>query len=66
MQRLGFVEYGIEKNALKHCGKYYDEILMAKELGPPPDDGTVHRTASLAEFSPDEQRVQARLCAAEK
>jgi RimJ/RimL family protein N-acetyltransferase len=62
--RLGFVEYGIEKNALKHCGKYYDEILMAKELGPRPDNGTVHTTASLAEFSPDEQRVQARLCAA--
>jgi len=31
--RLGFVEYGIEKNSLKHCGRYYDEILMAKELG---------------------------------
>ena len=30
--RLGFVEYGIEKNSLKHDGKYYDEILMAKEL----------------------------------
>jgi RimJ/RimL family protein N-acetyltransferase len=31
--RLGFVEYGIEKNSLKFCGRYYDEILMAKELG---------------------------------
>ena len=30
--RLGFVEYGIEKNSLKYCGRYYDEILMAKEL----------------------------------
>jgi len=30
--RLGFVEYGIEKNSLKHRGKYHDEILMAKEL----------------------------------
>lgn len=30
--RLGFVEYGIEKNSLKHHGRYYDEILMAKEL----------------------------------
>jgi len=30
--RLGFVEYGIEKNSLKQGGKYYDEILMAKEL----------------------------------
>jgi ribosomal protein S18 acetylase RimI-like enzyme len=31
--RLGFVEYGIEKNSLKHHGRYYDEVLMAKELG---------------------------------
>jgi len=30
--RLGFVEYGIEKNSLKFGGKYYDEILMAKQL----------------------------------
>ena len=29
---LGFVEYGIERKALKHNGRYYDEILMAKEL----------------------------------
>jgi RimJ/RimL family protein N-acetyltransferase len=31
--RLGFVEYGIEKNSLKYGGRYYDEILMAKDLG---------------------------------
>jgi RimJ/RimL family protein N-acetyltransferase len=30
--RLGFVEYGIERNSLKHDGRYYDEILMAKDL----------------------------------
>ena len=30
--RLGFVEYGIERNSLKHGGRYYDEILMAKDL----------------------------------
>jgi ribosomal protein S18 acetylase RimI-like enzyme len=30
--RLGFVEYGIERNSLKHKGRYYDEILMAKDL----------------------------------
>jgi ribosomal protein S18 acetylase RimI-like enzyme len=30
--RLGFVEYGIERNSLKHGGRYYDEILMALEL----------------------------------
>jgi RimJ/RimL family protein N-acetyltransferase len=30
--RLGFVEYGHERHALKHGGRYYDEILMAKDL----------------------------------
>jgi ribosomal protein S18 acetylase RimI-like enzyme len=29
---LGFVEYGIEKHALKQGGRYYDEVLMAKDL----------------------------------
>ena len=29
---LGFVQYGLEKKALKHGGRYYDEILMAKDL----------------------------------
>jgi RimJ/RimL family protein N-acetyltransferase len=29
---LGFVEYGVEQNALKHGGRYYDEVLMAKSL----------------------------------
>jgi ribosomal protein S18 acetylase RimI-like enzyme len=33
-QRLGFVEYGIEKKALKHDSRYYDEVLMAKDLTP--------------------------------
>ena len=32
--RLGFVEYGFERNALKHDGRYYDEVLMAKPLAP--------------------------------
>ena len=31
---LGFVEYGIEKNALKQDGRYWDEMLMAKPLLP--------------------------------
>ena len=31
-ERLGFVEYGIEKKALKHDGRYYDEVLMAKDF----------------------------------
>jgi RimJ/RimL family protein N-acetyltransferase len=29
---LGFVEYGIERKALKRHGRYYDEVLMAKDL----------------------------------
>jgi RimJ/RimL family protein N-acetyltransferase len=29
---LGFSQYGIEKNALKQDGRYYDEILMAIDL----------------------------------
>ena len=29
---LGFVEYGLEKRALKQDGKYYDEVLMVKFL----------------------------------
>ncbi len=30
--RLGFAEYGIEKRALKQRGRYYDEVLMSKDL----------------------------------
>ena len=29
---LGFVDYGLETNALKQDGRYYDEVLMAKDL----------------------------------
>jgi hypothetical protein len=29
---LGFLEYGVEKNALKQTGPYYDAVLMAKDL----------------------------------
>ncbi len=29
---LGFVEYGTERRALKQAGRYYDEVLMAKDL----------------------------------
>ena len=31
-ERLGFVEYGLEKKALKQDGRFYDEVLMAKDL----------------------------------
>jgi len=30
--RLGFIEYGVEKNSLKQQGRYYDEVLMALDL----------------------------------
>jgi ribosomal protein S18 acetylase RimI-like enzyme len=29
---VGFLDYGIELRALKQGGRYYDEILMAKDL----------------------------------
>jgi ribosomal protein S18 acetylase RimI-like enzyme len=32
--KLGFVEYGVEKNALKAGAHYWDEVLMAKSLLP--------------------------------
>jgi RimJ/RimL family protein N-acetyltransferase len=31
-ERLGFLGYGIEKQALKQDGHYYDGVLMAKDL----------------------------------
>jgi ribosomal protein S18 acetylase RimI-like enzyme len=33
-QSFGFTEYGIEKNALKHAGRYWDDALMALALSP--------------------------------
>jgi ribosomal protein S18 acetylase RimI-like enzyme len=32
--KAGFIEYGHQINALKHGGRYYDDILMVKFLGP--------------------------------
>ncbi len=34
---LGFIDYGTERNALKQNGRYYDEVLMAKDLLGEPD-----------------------------
>jgi ribosomal protein S18 acetylase RimI-like enzyme len=31
---LGFVEYGVEKNSLKADGRYWDQVLMVKQLSP--------------------------------
>jgi ribosomal protein S18 acetylase RimI-like enzyme len=41
---LGFVEYGIERKALKQGGRYYDEVLMAKDLSA---DGTDSEACQL-------------------
>ena len=49
--RLGFVEYGIERNSLKHDGRYYDEILMAMELGSERDHGTIPAASDVAAAS---------------
>ena len=46
--RLGFVEYGIEKNSLKYCGRYYDEILMAKGLGRDLDHDAILTASDVA------------------
>ena len=34
---LGFVEYGIERNATKYRGRYHDDVLMALSLVAPAD-----------------------------
>jgi ribosomal protein S18 acetylase RimI-like enzyme len=50
--RLGFVEYGVEKNSLKQDGRYYDEILMALDLMPEADQPAIrvaHTDAALYE-----------------
>jgi RimJ/RimL family protein N-acetyltransferase len=31
-EAMGFVEYGYERRALKHDGRYYDEVLMVNFL----------------------------------
>jgi RimJ/RimL family protein N-acetyltransferase len=46
--RLGFVEYGIEKNSLKYGGRYYDEILMAKDLGSNSDEDAMLAASDVA------------------
>jgi RimJ/RimL family protein N-acetyltransferase len=46
--RLGFVEYGIEKNSLKFRGRYYDEILMAKDLGSDTDHDAIPAASDVA------------------
>jgi RimJ/RimL family protein N-acetyltransferase len=47
--RLGFVEYGLEKNSLKQGGTYYDEILMALDLKERVSDATGSRRTGQPE-----------------
>jgi RimJ/RimL family protein N-acetyltransferase len=53
--RLGFVEYGMEKNSLKYRDRYYDEILMAKELGAGCDHEPVAEIRALAAARSDQE-----------
>jgi ribosomal protein S18 acetylase RimI-like enzyme len=61
--RLGFVEYGIEKNSLKHAGRYYDEILMALDLVSASDHGEVHVPYADATLDPDGEAPSIALAA---
>jgi hypothetical protein len=66
--RLGFVEYGIEKNSLKFRGSYFDEILMAKDLGsdsvpdaiPATTDVAATRSKSRGDAVPDSLTMELR------
>jgi RimJ/RimL family protein N-acetyltransferase len=55
--RLGFVEYGIEKNSLKHGGRYYDEILMAKELGSDSDRDAIPAACAVTAVRSDREAM---------
>jgi RimJ/RimL family protein N-acetyltransferase len=48
---LGFVEYGIERQALKQAGRYYDELLMAKDLAADATDLNAETDQSCANRS---------------
>jgi RimJ/RimL family protein N-acetyltransferase len=63
---LGFVEYGIEKNSLKHRDRYYDEILMAKQLAFRSGDETRRTTAPLCRGNAEGQQLRIHLPAADK
>ena len=63
--RLGFVEYGIEKNSLKFCGRYYDEILMAKDLGSASDHDAFPAAPVVAAVRSNREAIPARRCASD-
>ena len=51
--KAGFIEYGHQINALKHDGRYYDDILMVKFLGSErrtPFDAVAKRSLSPPSF----------------
>jgi RimJ/RimL family protein N-acetyltransferase len=50
--RLGFVEYGIERNSLKQDGRYYDEILMAMDLVGNSENDTIPLPSANAALRP--------------
>jgi RimJ/RimL family protein N-acetyltransferase len=61
--RLGFVEYGIEKNSLKYRGRYHDEILMAKDLGSDSDHAAIPEVTGVAAVRSNREAMPARRCA---
>jgi RimJ/RimL family protein N-acetyltransferase len=58
--RLGFVEYGIEKNSLKYGGRYYDEILMAKDLGCDTDHDAIPAASDVAAIRSNREAMSPR------
>ena len=48
---LGFVEYGVERNALKQAGRYYDEVLMARPFACSGDPASAGALAAPAKRS---------------
>ena len=55
--RLGFIEYGIERNSLKYRARYYDEILMAKDLGCDSDHDAIPAASDVAAASANREAM---------
>jgi RimJ/RimL family protein N-acetyltransferase len=51
--RLGFVEYGLERKSLKQGGRYYDEFLMVMDLVADSGHDVVRVPNADAELLPD-------------
>ena len=63
--RLGFIEYGIERNSLKYRARYYDEILMAKDLSSDSDHAAVPAVTGVAAVRSNREAMPARPCASD-